>query len=108
MLASSRGLLLAEPDGSNAERMMRRIVLGLDALGRTLVFTDGESIFISTLAMLRENRVIAQLRLGREFKPERVRVIDTHAIVMGQGGVVIIDSCSAEHEDQGGALSREA
>ncbi len=91
LLASSRGLLLTESDGSNAERVMRRIVLGLDAMGKTLVFTDGESIFVSTLAMLRENRVIAQLRLGREFKPERVRVVDTTAIVMGQGGVVTID-----------------
>jgi hypothetical protein len=91
LLASSRGLLLAEADGSNAERVMRRIVLGLDAMGKTLVFTDGESIFVSTLKMLRENRVIAQLRLGREFKPERVRVVDTTAIVMGAGGIVSID-----------------
>ena len=91
LLASSRGLLLAEPDGSNAERVMRRIVLGLDALGGTLVFTDGESIFVSTLQMLREDRVLAQFRLGREFKPERVRVMDTTALVMGHGGVVRVD-----------------
>jgi hypothetical protein len=91
LLASSMGLLVADPDGSNAERLMRRIVLGLDALGEALVFTDGDSVFVSTVAMLRQNRVIAQLRLGSVFKPERVRVVDTSAVVMGQGGVVIID-----------------
>ena len=91
LLASSQGLLLSELDGSNAERIMRRIVHGLDAMGDTLVFTDGESVFVSTLALLRQNRVVSQLRLGREFKPERVRVVDRHAIVMGQGGVVVID-----------------
>lgn len=91
LLASSQGLLLTETDGSNPERIMRRIALGLDAFGETLVLTDGESVFVSTLAMLRQKRVIAQLRLGRDFKPERVRVVDASAIVMGQGGVVIID-----------------
>ena len=91
LLASSKGLLLAEADGSNPERVMRRIVLGLDSLGQTLVFTDGESIFVSTLPMLRQNRVVAQLRLGREFKPERVRVVERSAVVMGQGGIVVID-----------------
>lgn len=91
LLASSKGLLLTKSDGSNPERIMRRIPHGLDALGETLVFTDGESVFVSTLGMLRQNRVIAQLRLGRTFKPERVRVVDTSAIVIGQAGVVIID-----------------
>ncbi len=91
LLASSQGLLLSEPDGSNPERIMRRIVRGLAAMNDTLVFTDGESVFVATLPLLRQNRVIAQLRLGREFKPERVRVIDTSAIVMGQGGVLVID-----------------
>lgn len=91
LLASSQGLLLAEEDGSNPERIMRRVIRGMDAMGQTLVFTDGESIFISTLALLRQNRVVAQLRLGREFKPERVRVIDRSALVIGHGGVVMVD-----------------
>jgi hypothetical protein len=91
LIASSQGLLLAEADGSNAQRIMRRIIRGLDARGDTLVFSDDESVFISTLAMLRQNRVVAQLRLGREFKPERIRIVDDSAIVMGQGGVVMID-----------------
>ncbi len=91
LLASSKGLLLTEADGTNPERVMRRIVRGIDSLGETLVFTDGESIFVSTLAMLRQNRVVAQLRLGREFKPERVRVVERSAVVMGHGGVVVID-----------------
>ncbi len=91
LLASSMGLLLTEADGSNPQRVMRRIAHGLDAAGNTLVFTDGESIFVSTLAMLRQNRVVAQLRLGREFKPGRVRVIDNAAMVMGHGGTLLID-----------------
>jgi len=91
LLASSMGLLLADRDGSNAQRLMRRIVLGLAAHGETLVFTDGDSVFVSTVAMLRQNRVIAQLRLGSVFKPERVRVVETSAVVMGQAGIVVID-----------------
>jgi hypothetical protein len=91
LLASSKGLLLAHPDGSNAKRIMRRIARGLDAAGKTLVFTDGESVYVSTLALLRKNRVVAQLRLGREFKADRVRVMGTSAIVLGRSGIVIVD-----------------
>ena len=91
LLASSKGLLFAEEDGSNAERVMRRVVHGLDAYGETLIFADDDSVFISTLPMLRQNRVVAQLRLGRTFKPERVRVVDQSAVVIGQAGIVVID-----------------
>ena len=91
LLASSQGLLLADADGGNPQRIMRRVIRGLAAMNDTLVLTDGDSVFVATLPMLRQNRVIAQLRLGREFKPERVRVIDTSAIVMGQGGILVVD-----------------
>jgi len=91
LLASSKGLLLAEPDGANPERIMRRVVRGLDAVGETLVFSDLDSIFVSTLPLLRQNRVISKLRLGREFGPERVRVVEGAAVVMGRGGIVLID-----------------
>jgi hypothetical protein len=96
LLASSKGLLLADHDGNNAERIMRRIARGLDAMGKTLVFTDGESVYVSTLALLRQNRVIAQLRLGREFKADRVRVVDSSAIVLGRSGIVIVDLSNAK------------
>ena len=60
-------------------------------MGDTLVFADGESIYVSTLDLLAENRVVAQLKLGRTFGPENVRVLDRAAIVTGPGGALVID-----------------
>ena len=66
-------------------------------MGDTLVFTDGEAVFISNLRLLRENRVIAQMRLGKTFGPERVRILDSTAIVMGKaGGTLILDLANPE------------
>ena len=96
LLASSKGLLLSDRDGGKARRVMRRIVLGMAAIGDKLVFTDGDSVFVSTLELLRQERVTAKLRLGREFKPSHVRVAGHHAIVMGEGGFVVLDIASSE------------
>jgi hypothetical protein len=95
LLASSKGLLLSDRDGGNTRRIMRRIVLGMAAVGDKLVFTDGDSVFVSTLELLRHERVSAKLRLGREFKPAHVRVAGRHAIVMGDGGFVVLDVASS-------------
>jgi hypothetical protein len=90
LLASSQGLLLADRRGGNAKRVMRRMILGIAALGDKLVLADGDIVFVSTVELLRQQRVMAKLRLGREFKPAHVRVADGHAVVMGDGGIVVL------------------
>jgi hypothetical protein len=55
-----------------------------------------------------DERVIAQMKLGRTFGPNHVRVIDRTAIVTGPGGALVIDVSVAERPRVVGKLfSRE-
>lgn len=91
VIAGAKGLQLLDPETGTLTRVMRRILTSVDSAGETLVFADGESIYLSTLALLAENRVIAQMKLGKTFGPRRVRVVDDAAIVTGPGGALVID-----------------
>jgi len=91
LVAGSRGLSRVPADGTPPQRIMRRAVRGLAAVGDTLVFTDGDTIYMSTLELLNERRVLAQLRTGREFAPGRVRALGDKVAVIGQGGVLLFD-----------------
>ncbi|MCR9096326.1 MAG: hypothetical protein NXI30_19035 [bacterium] len=91
VIASAKGLQVLDPATGEMRRVMRRIVKSVDALGETLVFVDGESVYLSTLALLAENRVIAQLKLGKTFGPNNVRVLDRAAVVTGPGGALVVD-----------------
>jgi hypothetical protein len=82
---------LLDPVEGTVRRVMRRVLTSVASAGDTLVFADGESVYLSSLALLAENRVIAQLKLGRTFGPKSVRVLDDAAIVTGPGGVLVID-----------------
>lgn len=90
LLASSRGLVLTDAMGKKPKVLMRRALRGLDGNGRMLVFTDGETVYATTLELLRSGRVLEQFRLGRDFAPGRVRVHGGIAVVMGEGGTVLI------------------
>ena len=72
-------------------RVMRRVLMSVATAGETLVFVDGESIYLSNLELLAQNRVIAQMKLGKTFGPNNVRVLDRSAIVTGPGGALVID-----------------
>jgi hypothetical protein len=91
LVAGSHGLLRVPGDGTSPQRIMRRVVRGLAAVGDTLVFTDGDTIYMSTLELLKERRVLAQLRTGREFAPGRVRALGDKVVVIGQRGVLLFD-----------------
>jgi len=91
LVASSQGLLLVREGHATPERIMRRVVRGLAALSDTLVFSDGETVYITTLELLRERRILAQLRVGREFAPGRVRALGDKAVVLGERGVLVFD-----------------
>ena len=91
VIAGARGLMITQANGGELRRIMRRVVKGLATIDDVLVFTDGDSIFISTLDLLREKRVLNQLRLGQTFAPERIRSFGSRAVVMGRGGVLVLD-----------------
>lgn len=91
VIAGTKGMQLLDPETGAVRRVMRRILTSVDSSGDTLVFVDGESVYLSTLALLEENRVIAQLKLGKTFGPRSVRVVDDTAIVTGPGGALVID-----------------
>jgi hypothetical protein len=94
VVAGKRGLLFV-PGGSGAPEgkaapqvLLDRPVPGMARLGDRLVFTDGSSLYVSTLPLLRQQRVEGELRLGTGFGPERVRVRGHTALVWGERGLV--------------------
>jgi hypothetical protein len=87
----AKGMQTVDRASGELRQVMRRVIQGVDAAGEALVFVDGETVYISSLALLAENRVIAQMKLGRTFAPKHVRVLDSAAIVTGPGGALIID-----------------
>lgn len=91
MIGGAKGMLLLDPASGEIRRVMRRVVTGTASVGDSLVFADGESVYISNLALLAEGRVIAQMKLGRTFGPNQVTVHDQTAMVTGPGGALIID-----------------
>jgi hypothetical protein len=88
--AGNRGLLWLGDDGS-VQPLLSRDVLGLASRGDRLLFTDGTSLYVSSLPLLRRGRVEAELRLGRGFRPAAVRASGASAIVMGEPGLVWVD-----------------
>jgi hypothetical protein len=107
LVAGSHGLLRVPGDGTPPQRIMRRVVRGLAAVSDTLVFTDGDTIYMSTLELLNERRVLAQLRTGREFAPGRVRALGDKVIVIGQRGVLIFDLSNPQRPRQLARLTYE-
>ncbi len=91
LLASNRGLLMTDRNAGNPRRLLRRPIRGLDRVRDSLVFSDGESVFISTLELLGQQRILQQVELGYEFGPYRVVGFDRKALVLGKQGVVVLD-----------------
>ena len=89
--AGNRGLVLVAEGKAQPEPLLERPVLGLARLGDRLLFTDGTSLFVSTTSLLREQRVAAELRLGRGFGPGPLRVEGPQVIVVAQRGVAVVD-----------------
>ena len=108
VIVGAKGMQVINLEDGTIRRAMRRVLQGVGAAGKALVFADGESIYVSNLELLVDERVIAQLKLGKTFGPNHVRVIDRTAIVTGPGGAVVIDIAVAERPRIVGKLfSRE-
>lgn len=91
VIVGAKGMQLLDPEDGSIRRVMRRVLQSVASVGDTLVFVDGESIYLSSLELLAQNRVIAQMKLGRTFGPSNVRVLDRAAIATGPGGALVID-----------------
>ncbi|MCP4905464.1 MAG: hypothetical protein GY910_10835 [bacterium] len=91
VLVGAKGMQLLDPVEGTVRRVMRRVLMSVAAVGDTVVFVDGESIYLSSMALLAENRVIAQMKLGKTFGPNNVRALDDAAVVTGPGGALVID-----------------
>ncbi len=91
VIVGAKGMQILNPETGKIRRVMRRVLMSVATAGKTLVFVDGESIYLSNLELLAQNRVIAQMKLGKTFGPNNVRVLDQAAIVTGPGGALVID-----------------
>ncbi|HIF93932.1 MAG: hypothetical protein ABGX04_16315 [Myxococcales bacterium] len=91
VIVGAKGMQILDLETNTIRRVMRRVLKSVASAGDTLVFVDGESIYLSTLDLLAENRVVAQMKLGKTFGPNNVRVLEGAAIVTGPGGAIVID-----------------
>jgi hypothetical protein len=91
VIVGAKGMQVLDLEKWTIRRVMRRVLMSVATAGDTLIFVDGESIYLSSLALLAQNRVIAQMKLGQAFGPNNVRVLDNAAIVTGPGGALVID-----------------
>ena len=89
--AGSRGLLWIGSGDQGIRQFATQEMLGLTRLGERLLFTDGVSLRISTLALLKAGRTEGELRMGRGFRPSRVHAGGASAVVMGDRGTVWVD-----------------
>jgi hypothetical protein len=91
VVATVTGLYWLPSERDRPERLMRRVVLGVDVVGDDLLLADGEAVFVTNLDLIRQKRVKAQLRLGKTFGPARVRAEGRRAVVIGKDGILAID-----------------
>ncbi len=92
LVATSRGLLRLDLESGSVETLVPRPSIGMARAPRNrLVFTDGVSIFVASLASLQSGNVEGELRLGRGFAPQRVRARGRTAVVLGARDAVWVD-----------------
>ncbi|MDP6980454.1 MAG: hypothetical protein QF570_17945 [Myxococcota bacterium] len=107
ILGGSRGLLMTDKNAGNPRRLLRRPVKGLTRVGDLLVFTDGASVYASTLELLGEQRVLQEVELGYEFGPTGVVGFDRKTLVIGKAGVAVIDFANPNKPKLVSKLSRK-
>jgi len=91
VVVSNRGMLLVEGEEPAASMLLERPTLGAARHQDQLLFTDGVSLYVSTIALLRQKRMLAELRIGKGFQPGRVRVYGDTALVIGARGILRVD-----------------
>jgi hypothetical protein len=92
VIAGAKGLQVLPGSGEGeSELVMRRALRGMARAADLLVLADGDTLFVSTLPLLREKRVMGQIKIGKAFATGRIRVFGTIAVVIGEGGVMVVD-----------------
>ena len=91
LIATNRGLLRLGRDADTAQTLVARPILGMARAGDRIVFTDGVSVYLASLASLQKGIVEGELRLGRGFAPHRIRARGRTAVVLGARDAVWVD-----------------
>ena len=89
--AGSQGLVWVKGDGTGTRRLMSRRMRGIAAQGGMLIATDGASLYAATARQFTEGRVTSQIRVPVGFEARRVRTFGRTAIVLGDGGALVVD-----------------
>jgi hypothetical protein len=91
-VATNRGLLRIGEGDEEPRTLIARPIFGMARAGDDrLLFTDGVSLYTSSLSLLQSGRVDGELRLGRGFQPQRIRSGADTAIVLGTRDAVRVD-----------------
>ncbi|MCG8589011.1 MAG: hypothetical protein MJE66_06940, partial [Proteobacteria bacterium] len=92
VLVGKRGLQQASLAGGEVKVLLRsKEMSGLTRVGKTLLFTDGQTLFVSRLDLLRRKKVLKQFKFGRDFPPERLVSFGSTVAILGRAGVVTMD-----------------
>jgi hypothetical protein len=91
LVAGSRGLMLVKGGVAEPQLLIERDVLGAAMWGDRVLFTDGASLFVSSMPLLLEQKAEAELRIGKGFGASRVRIWGETAVVLGERGVLLVD-----------------
>lgn len=90
--ASRRGLLvLPESEGKGPEVLVDRAIVGLVALGDRMVFSDGRSVYVTTLPLMRQGRVEAQLDLAPGVNATGLRHTGSLVALLSDRGALWLD-----------------
>lgn len=90
--ASRRGLMvLPESDGNSPEVLVDRAIVGLVALGGRMVFSDGRSVYVTTLPLMRQGRVEAQFDLAPGVNATGLRRTGSLVALLSDRGALWLD-----------------
>jgi len=91
LLAGSRGLMLLERGSKHPRGLIEMGVRGAAIHRDRVYFTDGSSLYTSSLPMLMRKKAEGKLRIGERFGPGRIRISGRTAVVMGDEDVLLVD-----------------
>ena len=90
--AGRRGLMVLPHEGaSEPELLVRREIVGLVSVDGRLVFSDGRSVYVTTLELMREGRVEAQLDLTPGVRATGLRLTGERVALLSDRGALWLD-----------------
>ncbi|MDJ0851490.1 MAG: hypothetical protein QNK04_24200 [Myxococcota bacterium] len=90
VVAGQRGLVFV-PEGQPPEVLVDRPIRGMARSGDRIVFTDGSTVYVSTLPLLRKGRVEGDLELGPGVRPSTIRAGGRVVVVLSDVGALRLD-----------------